>query len=267
MRYEPSKITTAAVLSFVVFLSIFFIAYGIATLFCKTLSDLVLTLFLSSLLCLFGSFGFGYIVLWFLNLSPPIPTSWLYAATLGALLESVAFGLTPLNSIHFWFLLPWGMTLASPFVIYPMKLGELREMHSFKEGLMDKDVLDVARKYGGIITLSIIVWELKVSLEAAQKSLERFVKHGEAIRKKVDSLLIYDFQSARIHLARSDNLVVEALRDNPFGLSRSELISQTGMAIEVLDESIKRLEDLKIIYQDMVTDKYKLRSYSLPTAT
>jgi predicted transcriptional regulator len=71
-------------------------------------------------------------------------------------------------------------------------------------------------------------------------------------------LVIYDFPSTRTYLSRTDNQIIEVLRDNPYGLSRAQLIQTTGLSIESLDEALKRLETKGIIYYDIENEIYKL---------
>jgi hypothetical protein len=158
----------------------------------------------------------------------------------------------------------WVVSIIMPFIIY--EVSKDKEYRLSVLAQYDREVLDVAKKYGGVLTLSMLVWELKIPLEEARKCLERFCKLGEAQKKKVGSITIYDFPSARIHLIKLDNQIIEFLRDNPQGLTRSTLLSLTNMSIDALDESLKRLESRGIIIHIIESDTYILRGITAPTA-
>ncbi len=165
-----------------------------------------------------------------------------------------------------WFiLLPWFFTLLAPFLVYIFagerlaeKVARERVAEKALKGVTDAQILDMAKKYGGILTQGVIVWEAKTTLEEARKHLERFVKHGEADKRKVGTLTVYDFPSARVYLSRTDNEIIELLRDNPYGMSRVQLLQMTGLSIESIDEALKRLESKGIIYYEVEDEIYKL---------
>jgi predicted transcriptional regulator len=155
-----------------------------------------------------------------------------------------------------WFIFfPWFLTLLAPFLIY-IFAGE--EIAGEERALTDAQILDIAKKYGGILTQSVIVWEAKITLKEARKHLERFVKYGEANRKKAGNLTVYDFPSTRAYLSRTDKEIIELLRDNPYGMSRAQLLQMTGLSIESIDEALKRLESKGIIYHEVENEIYKL---------
>lgn len=131
----------------------------------------------------------------------------------------------------------------------------------------DPKILGIAKDYGGVITKSVVVYELQTSLEVAGKSLERFVKEQEARKINTGTLTLYDFPSARTHLSKIDNIIVEILRDNIRGMSRNELLQATGLTIEPLDASLKRLETLGITVYDKVPDEYKLKGITIHSTT
>ena len=156
-----------------------------------------------------------------------------------------------------WFILiPWFFTLLTPFIVYVFAGGGL--ITETQMGKVDAEILAIARKYGGILTQSVVVWETKVALEEAKKRLERFCKYGEAYKRNIGSLIVYDFPSTRTYLSRTDNQIIELLRDNPYGMSRAQLLQATGLSIESLDEALKRLETKGIIYYDVESEIYKL---------
>lgn len=189
-----------------------------------------------------------------LGWDPPVPYSWYIAVGFISLGEVVL--LPPL--VYSFLRRPMGLSVLVPPLFTHLAPLILYLFESEDEGSFDDRILAIARKYGGILTLGIVVSELKVSLEKARKHLERFVKYGEAVKKRSDTLTIYDFPSARVYLSQTDKVVIELLRDNPYGLSKTELLRRTGLSIESLDETLKRLESKGIVYQDMVSDTYKL---------
>jgi hypothetical protein len=169
-----------------------------------------------------------------------------------------------------WFiLLPWTLTLLTPYIIYLLKPPP--------PPITDDEVLDIAKRYGGVVTKSVVIWEIskKMSekrsispkkaeklLEKAEEALERFCRKGEAVKKKVkvDSrdIYIYDFPNVRFQLAKTDNRIIEVLQDNPHGMSRTQLLQATALSIESLDEALRRLESKGIIYYDIESDVYRL---------
>jgi len=234
---------------------------------------------LTSFFCPFW-FWITYYILhdWF----PPMPFSWLLVSSIITLLGSILLHLSsvfyvPIHNflrdadwldIGWWIFAPWIITLLSPFFVYALYYNRLKAEPDVElnRGISDSKILEIARKYGGILSLSVIVWEAKTSLEKAQKSLERFCKYGEASKRTIGSLTIYDFPSARIYLNRVDNHIVEIMRDNPYGLSRTQLLQITGLSIDSLDESLKRLESLGIIYHETESDLYRLRGITPTTS-
>jgi len=195
------------------------------------------------------------------ELSRFIPHSRLITTAFACLIEAVL--LPPL--IHTltgmqigWFIfVPWLFTLLAPLIVYALAGGGYSASFVGRD-LTDDQVLALAKKYGGILTPSVLVWELKIPLEVAKKALERFCKHGEAHKKEVGSLTIYDFPGARIYLSGTDNQIVEVLRDNPHGMSRTQLLQAMALSIESLDEALRRLESKGIIYYDIESDVYRL---------
>lgn len=135
-----------------------------------------------------------------------------------------------------------------------LEVEEIREL--------ERDVLSVAKKYGGILAKSVVVDELGISLRKAEEVLDRFCEYKEAVKKRTDSIIIYDFPSARVYLSRTDTKILETLLDHPPSMSRVALLQATSFSLETLEESIKRLESRGIIYYDNINDEYKLRGIS-----
>ena len=160
------------------------------------------------------------------------------------------------NLFHIRLGAPMGIFILFPYAI--LMLFPFPFLH-FK-------VLGMAKKYGGVLTKSIVACELDITLENAGKWLERFRSehYCEVIKKSVDFPVVYDFPSARTnYLSRTDKVIVEILRDNYPGMLRVDLLQNTGFSIETLEKSLKRLESRGIIYYDEIGGEYKLRGISL----
>ena len=159
------------------------------------------------------------------------------------------------NLFHVWLGAPMGVFVLVPYAI--IMLSPFPLLH-FK-------VLGMAKKYGGVLTKSIVACELDITLENAGKWLERFRSqhYCEAIKKSVDFPVVYDFPSARISLSRTDNTIVQILRDSYPGMLRVDLLQTTGFSIETLEGSLERLESRGIVYHDEMSGEYRLRGVSL----
>jgi 5-hydroxyisourate hydrolase-like protein (transthyretin family) len=153
--------------------------------------------------------------------------------------------------------LPATLVSASGVIAYRWR----KKRHAILKALKDLDprILEVAKNYGGILTRSVVAYELKVSLEIAKECLERFVKAGEAQKITKANLDVYDFASARTHLSKVDNRIIILLRDNFRGLPKHELLETTGLTLEPLEESLERLERSDIIAFDKTTREYRLK--------
>jgi len=151
--------------------------------------------------------------------------------------------------------------LLSPFYVR-WKIVKERENRETIKYLreMDTKVMKLARKFHGILTVSILVDSGEFSLEEANKALERFIKLGEAKVINTSFGRIYDFPSARMHLAKMDQNIIAVLLKNPEGLSISQLIKEIDAPLESIQSSLTRLESLGIVVRDNVNDLYKLRA-------
>ena len=151
--------------------------------------------------------------------------------------------------------------LLSPFYVR-WKIVKERENRKTIKYLreMDTKVMKLARKFHGILTVSILVDSGEFSLEEANKALERFIRLGEAKMINTSFGRIYDFPSARMHLAKMDQNIIAVLLKNPEGLSISQLIKEIDAPLESIQSSLTRLESLGIVVRDNVNDLYKLRA-------
>lgn len=104
------------------------------------------------------------------NLNPPVPYSWFIVASRISLGEVVL--LPPViylfmrMSIGWFILLSWSLTLLAPFIIYHFKRESL--IYGRKRGIADAEILDMVRRYGGILTLSVVISKAKIRLEDAR---------------------------------------------------------------------------------------------------
>jgi len=147
-----------------------------------------------------------------------------------------------------------------PFFIDALRTERFEDLRFIKD--IDVKILKIAKQYGGILTKSVVVYELNTTLEQAETALERFYNHKEANKKIIDTINIYDFPSVRNHLNKIDIYVIELLRDNHNGLTRGELLSKTGLLLESFEKSLSRLESYGIIIYNSLSDKYMLRGIS-----
>jgi hypothetical protein len=117
-------------------------------------------------------------------------------------------------------------------------LEEEREPQSIEDPI----VIEVAKKYGGVLTKTILAFETKKTLEDAGEALKKFVEQGEARTFFAGGMTIVDIPSARVHLAGSDRIIVELLIQHGGRANRTQLLRDGRLSIEALDASLKRLE-------------------------
>jgi hypothetical protein len=132
-----------------------------------------------------------------------------------------------------------------------------RRLHSLKSGgdehtrpVDDATLAKTAKEYGGVLTKTIIAYELGTSLDEAQNALDRYVKHGEARRIQIGEMSIYDIPSARIHLLGADKIIVELTIKSKGRISSTQLLRESGQSIEALNEALTRLERQGILVRN-----------------
>jgi len=125
----------------------------------------------------------------------------------------------------------------------------------------DRQVVEVAVKYAGILTLTAITYELKISLEEAQSALDRFVRFGEARRIQIGSMSVYDIPTARTQITNLQNRLIETFLGESRRLSKPILVSRTKVNLEAIDEALGDLERKGIIVRDS-QGFYRLRLLS-----
>jgi len=196
------------------------------------------------------------------NEEPLLPFKYIFVSSVASIfVVCIAYLIDAIFAFNAFYLLLicwiiWFVVVSMPFAYYPFYVDKISK---FEQGVtLDREVIGVAKKYGGIIPI-VLVWELNISLDESRRILEKFCRLGEAQRKNIGSITIYDFPSTRVYLARSDTQIIELLRDNPRGLTRSNLLQLTNMSIDALDESLKRLESKGMIRYVMEIDAYVLK--------
>jgi hypothetical protein len=113
--------------------------------------------------------------------------------------------------------------------------------------ISDSTIAGIARKYGGVLTTTVLAYETNESLDMAERSLRRYVEHGEAKRVQSGDMRLYDIPSARVHLLGVDRMIVELLLASSGQSSRVTLLRGSGLTVESLDAALKRLETQGII--------------------
>lgn len=124
--------------------------------------------------------------------------------------------------------------------------------------LSDKDTLEVAKEYGGILTTSVLAYEREIALEQAQTVLERFARAGEARKVERGSHVLFDFPSARGHLSKLHRELIENLL-NSSQCSRADLIRNTEAPIDAVEAAMLELERMGIVATDAIGSRYSLR--------
>jgi hypothetical protein len=128
-----------------------------------------------------------------------------------------------------------------------------------QRGLADRTTLEIAKKYGGILSSPLLVYESAIPFETAESELERLVGFGVAFKRFSGNSQFYDIPDARTHLAHSDRQIVEVLAIFEGELTKTELVRRLGFPLEVMAESLKRLEQEGIITYSLRNRSYQLR--------
>jgi|GEM_PF-1686791 hypothetical protein len=153
--------------------------------------------------------------------------------------------------------------------LHPLFLYKLIKNNEEKriDKIIDKKVLQVAIKYGGVVTISHLIFEVDLSIEEAYKALKRFVDAGEAYVKQSGNIRFWDFPSARAHLAKTDYEIIENLIESGGRTKKIELInkliSKYSWSIEGIEQAINRLEVNGILKYDRLTDELRLLGISI----
>jgi hypothetical protein len=170
----------------------------------------------------------------------------LTALSAGILLSVSTFLGAGFGIVSFLFLLP-GLALSN-FAFKQWYSDRVEEIHGWNalrnsyQDVSDATLAKTAKKYGGVLTKTIIAYALDATLDQAQNALDRYVKHGEARRIQIGEMDVYDIPSARVHLLGTDKAIIEIAIGNKGKVNRTQLLRESGQSIEALDASLKRLE-------------------------
>lgn len=122
----------------------------------------------------------------------------------------------------------------------------------------DSDLIKLAKKYAGIVTKAVVVDELGISLENAQRLLDRFCQHDDEVRRvSVGSYTVYDFRAVRGQLTGLQNEVIELLLQNET-ISRVQLIQKTKVSIDALEDVVTDLERRGLVSRNPANDSISL---------
>jgi hypothetical protein len=168
--YEVKRRITAIVCAIVLVLSIILMVPTLGYRYDDFGTNMMI-----SFLAIYGGLFAG---LSFYEISSFIPLSQLITTAFACLMEAVL--LPPLihtltgMQIGCFIFVPWLFTLLAPLIAYALAGGGysasfVKSRQSDRQGLTDDQVLALAKKYGGILTPSVLVWELKIPLEVAKK--------------------------------------------------------------------------------------------------
>jgi hypothetical protein len=150
--------------------------------------------------------------------------------------------------------------------LHPLYLLHLsrRKVEEVRVSGLHKKVVDLAAKYGGILSPLHLIKEFDIGIEVAIKVLEKFVYHGLAVRINKPLLgTFYDFAIVRAHMAETERKIIEILRDNPEGLTIPRMVDTTGLSIESLKHTLERLIAEGVVVSRHLEGKYVLRGYAL----
>jgi hypothetical protein len=151
-------------------------------------------------------------------------------------------------------------------LLHPLYLLHLsrRKVEEVRVSGLHKKVVDLAAKYGGILSPLHLIKEFDIGIEVAIKVLEKFVYHGLAVRINKPLLgTFYDFAIVRAHMAETERKIIEILRDNPEGLTIPRMVDTTGLSIESLKHTLGRLIAEGVVVSRHLEGKYVLRGYAL----
>jgi len=125
-------------------------------------------------------------------------------------------------------------------------------------GVKDSDLIKVAKKYFGIVTKAVVVDELGIRVEDAQRLLDRFCQHDDEVRRvTVGSYTVYDFVAVRRQLTGLQNQVIELLLQNET-ISRVQLIDKTKVSIDALEDVVTDLERRGLVFRNPANDSISL---------
>jgi hypothetical protein len=140
--------------------------------------------------------------------------------------------------------------------------------------IIDSFVIDVAKKYGGLLSASVLVIEgkrhgLSLTLEEANKLLERLVKNKQAMwvdeRARGGEVIV---PSVWKDLTQSDKdllvLIFRMGKGPERRVGRQELFIASGLRREVFEEVLRDLEMHGYVIYDSASNEVKLRRGKYP---
>ena len=149
--------------------------------------------------------------------------------------------------------------------LHPLYLLHIARRKKREEDVsrLQQRTVDLAAKYGGVLSPLHLIKEFGVGIEVAVEILEGFVRHGLAIRIKKPLIgTFYDFPIVRAHMTEIERKIIELLRDEPEGLTIPQMINMTGLSIESLRHTLDRLIADEVIVPLRLEGKYVLRGFT-----
>lgn len=122
----------------------------------------------------------------------------------------------------------------------------------------EKIVMDAAKKYAGVVTKSLLVYEANLSLEDAKEVLDSYVRLGEAKKLEIGGIESYDIPAARSSLSKIEDDIISALLKMNGTASKSNLLAQLDYPSTSINEAVKSLTEQKIIGYSNQSDTYEL---------
>ena len=119
-------------------------------------------------------------------------------------------------------------------------------------------ILECAEKYGGVLVPEILVAECGFSMGEALERLEELVQRGRAVKYSYRGVDYYDFPAVRSHMSDLHRRVIEALRDNPRGLTLAEFPSLGP--IPTLERALGDLVEMGVVVEERGV--YRLRAFA-----
>jgi len=146
--------------------------------------------------------------------------------------------------------------------------------HDVPEGIIledlseitDKTIINILKKWYGYIDKVILVYELGLSLEEADKVLRKFEKQGLIVRR-TDLLPggeLYTSPVVRELLSPVYQKILETIEREGGEIHRANLVQKlSDIPIEILQDHLEILRSKGIIIYDDVADTYYLRSFGI----
>jgi hypothetical protein len=98
----------------------------------------------------------------------------------------------------------------------------------------DFTIIKAARKYGGVLTRTVLSFETGYVLRESGAALERFVQEREAKKVLAGDMDVYLFPSAQVHMLDVDKKIIELILTLGGQASRTQLLRTGGLSLEAL---------------------------------